>query len=187
MKSIETYVIPFKGLKPGNHSYDFHAGGSFFKRFEQGEIQQGNVSIHLNLEKEERMMVLTFDIQGFVTVQCDRCNENFELPIHGKERLIVKPGDGFYEQDDEIQIIPETETSLDISPFLYEYIHLLLPMKRVHPDDDQGISTCNPIILQKLSELSGGSTSDPRWDELKKITFPAEFDDKSRNVNHKQI
>ncbi len=30
---------------------------------------------------------------------------------------------------------------------------LALPIKRVHPDDREGNSTCDPVMLKKLEEL----------------------------------
>ena len=48
---------------------------------------------------------------------------------------------------------------------------LALPIKRVHPDDKNGKSTCDPVMLKKLEELiiDEETDTDPRWDELKKL------------------
>jgi uncharacterized metal-binding protein YceD (DUF177 family) len=56
-----------------------------------------------------------------------------------------------------------------MSPFLYEYIHLLLPIRRVHPEDDQGNSRCDPEIIRKLKELSESHMPDPRWEALNQL------------------
>jgi len=54
---------------------------------------------------------------------------------------------------------------------IYEFIHLALPIRRVHPDDKKGNSTCDPIMLKKLEELviDEDVDNDPRWDELKRL------------------
>jgi len=41
----------------------------------------------------------------------------------------------------------------------------------VHPDDENGKSTCDPEMLSKLNEyiVSGEKGSDPRWNDLKKL------------------
>jgi len=142
---------------------------TFFDHFEHGEIREGNLTVHIQLEKEERMLLFQFTINGTVFIPCDRCNETVQLPVSGTERLIVKFGEEFMEQDEEIQIIPETETQFDTAPFLYEYIHLLLPMKRTHPDDSLGNSLCNPDILAKLNDQQQNRPPDPRWEQLKKF------------------
>ncbi|MFH1159445.1 MAG: DUF177 domain-containing protein [bacterium] len=169
MNSFDTFRIPFRGLKPGIHRYDFQIGNPFFERFQEGEIRNGNVSVHLDLDKEERMLIFHFSISGEVTLPCDRCNEPVQLEVNGKERLIVKFGDTFEEQSEELQIIPESETHFDTAPFFYECIHLLLPMRRIHPENGQGKNSCNPEILRKLDELTTHHEPDPRWEKLKEL------------------
>jgi hypothetical protein len=41
----------------------------------------------------------------------------------------------------------------------------------VHPDDNNGKSTCDPVMLKKLEELiiEEETEYDPRWNELKKL------------------
>jgi len=169
VKPLDSFIIPFRGLKPGTHRYDLQIDDTFFEHFQQGEIHHGTFSVHIDLEKEERMLLFHFSIDGSVSIPCDRCNEPVAIPISGNERLIVKFGEEFSELDDEILIIPESETSFDVSPFLYEYIHLLLPMKRVHPEDEQGKSTCNPDMLARLNQFLRKRALDPRWEKLNEI------------------
>lgn len=169
VKPLDSFIIPFRGLKPGIHTYGLQIDRTFFDHFEHGEIRKGELTVHIDLEKEERMLLFQFTINGTVSIPCDRCNETLQLPVSGKERLIVKFGEEFMEQDDEIQIIPETEIQFDTAPFLYEYIHLLLPMKRTHPDDSLGNSLCNPDILAKLNNQQQDRPPDPRWEQLNKL------------------
>ncbi|MBN1198950.1 MAG: DUF177 domain-containing protein [Bacteroidales bacterium] len=169
MKPLNSFIIPFRGLKPGIHRYDLQIDETFFEQFKQGEIHEGVISVHIDMEKEERMLLFQFTINGQVILPCDRCNEPIEIPIIGNERLIVKFGEEFSELDEEIQVIPESETFFDVSPFLYEYIHLLLPLKRVHPEDAQGNSTCNPDMLARLNQFLQQRSQDPRWEKLKEV------------------
>jgi uncharacterized metal-binding protein YceD (DUF177 family) len=118
------------------------------------------------MAKEERMMDLHLDIGGKVNVACDRCNEPVEVEVSGKERLIVKLGDHYFEESEDVQVIPDTAHKFDLGPFLYEYIHLMLPIRRVHPEDEKGNSLCDPDILKKLNELSASHMPDPRWEAL---------------------
>jgi uncharacterized protein len=74
-------------------------------------------------------------------------------------------------KDPDIISLTADENELDLQQHFYEYIHLALPIKRVHPDDQNGNSTCDPVMLKKLKELivEEESDYDPRWDELKKL------------------
>jgi uncharacterized metal-binding protein YceD (DUF177 family) len=48
--------------------------------------------------------------------------------------------------------MPLDEHEIDLVSFFYEYIHLALPIKRIHPDDEKGNSTCNPEMIRKLND-----------------------------------
>jgi uncharacterized protein len=165
----EQYKIAFSGLKPGTYIFDFNIGKSFFDQVEDAEISDGNVVVTVTMAKEERMMDLHFAIGGTVKVTCDRCNELMDIAINGNERLIVKYGEGYHEESEDVQIIPETAHQFDLSSFIYEYIHLLVPIRRVHPEDSKGQSQCDPEILKKLRELSGHHAMDPRWEALNQL------------------
>ncbi|MEI7661443.1 MAG: DUF177 domain-containing protein [Bacteroidota bacterium] len=169
MKDREQYKIAFSGLKPGTHEFGFKIGKSFFDRVDDTEIGDGDVSVTVTMAKEERMMDLHFTIAGTVMVTCDRCNEMMNIAIAGNERLIVKYGDHYFEESEDVQVIPETAHEFDLSPFLYEYIHLMVPIRRVHPEDSEGNSQCDPGMLQKLNELNHHHEKDPRWDALNQL------------------
>jgi len=56
---------------------------------------------------------------------------------------------------------------------LYEFIHLALPIRRVHPLDKNGKVDCNPEMIKKLNKLliteEKQNNTDSRWDKLKKL------------------
>jgi uncharacterized protein len=162
-------MIPFRGLKPGKHGFDVEAGKKFFETFEDTEIHNGNVKVHIDLEKEERMMIFHFILTGEVELPCDRCNEPIMVPVSGTQRLIVKLGDAWEEQSEEVLVIPESEIKFDTGPLIYEFIHLSLPLRHVHPDDENGQSTCDPEVIKKLSDLLVNEQPDPRWEALLKL------------------
>ena len=175
MKTLDQFFISFTGLKPGEHGFDLRVDDSFFDCFEEGEIRHGSIDVTLNLVKEERMLVFQFHFFGTVTLPCDRCGELVDIPINSSETLIVKignPGEGRTgANNDDVEWIPETTTRFDTAPFIYETMHLLLPIKRVHPTTKDGKSACNPEILKKLNELCHRQTIDDRWEPLKELTL----------------
>ena len=163
------YVIAFKGLSLGHHSFEFEVDHSFFEHFEFYEFLACDMKVGLDMEKKTDMLIFNFRMSGHVTVPCDRCNDPFNLPLEGTERLIVKFGEAFQEESEDVLVIPDTEHQLDVSSYLFEYITLLTPIKKVHPDDADGHSTCNPEVLKKLENLSPAPAPDPRWDILKNL------------------
>lgn len=169
VKTLEQYNIPFSGLKPGTHIFDFSIDGNFFEQFEYPGIKDGLVSVTVTMEKEERLFDLHFHLKGEVMVPCDRCNEMIWMPIEGTQRLLVKLGEGYLEESEDVQVIPETENKIELANFIYEYIVLMLPARRVHPEDENGVSLCDPEIIKKLAQLTEHHEPDPRWEILNKL------------------
>ena len=167
---LKDFIIPFEGLSVGNHQFVFDVNQLFFEEIAYSELKNGNVSVRLDFEKQDNMLVLQFLIKGRVEVVCDRCTDEFDFPIEGEYRLLIQFGDHFVEETDELIVIPRSESEINLAPFIYEYICLMLPIQRIHPNDKNGRSMCNPEMLEKLNELSFSIKQvDPRWDVLKKL------------------
>ncbi len=168
MKSSKNdYVITFKGLELGSHFFEFEIGDKFFEEKGVQDFHKGKLTANVELLKESTMLILNFDIKGFVELECDRCLEKYDHALNKKERLIVKFGEHKAELSDELVVIPHEDYQIDISQFLYEFIVLSLPIKHVHPDDEFGNSTCNRDMLDRLENLN--IKTDVRWDALKNI------------------
>ena len=167
----ELFSIPINGLKGGHHTFEFEINKSFFDLFEDSEIKEGELFAVIEIEKSPSHIDLDVRISGKVRICCDRCLEMYDHPVECENRLLVKFGTGRDESDPEIITIPRDDNDLDLKQYLYEYVHLALPIQRIHPDNDMGESTCNPLMLRKLEEhlVVEETKSDPRWDELKKL------------------
>ena len=166
------FTIPFKGLKAGQHSFDFEIDSEFFEKFEESEIKEGNFSAIVEIDKRASHLDLLVKISGTALISCDRCLEMFSYPISCENRLIVKFGEDVCDDADTIILLSD-EYELDLRQQFYEFIHLALPIRRVHQPDENGKVGCNPEMIKKLNELlideEKYNDTDPRWDELKKL------------------
>lgn len=169
MDHRKDFIIHFTGLSIGNHQFEFEVDDTFFESYEYSELHHGKVRVDVDLEKQERMLLFSFQIEGSVEVTCDRCGEEFMLPLSGTEQLIVKFGNEYAEENADIITIPATDYKFDLSPFLYEYLHLMLPSRILHPDDENGNTSCNPEVLKRLEQLAPHPSTDPRWDALSRL------------------
>lgn len=170
MDYLKDFLVRFSGLKIDLHHFDFVIDEKFFEAIEYSDLEKGSVNVSVDIIKQERMMIFEFNLKGYVEVSCDRCLEPFEQLVEGNERLIVKFGDRFEEQSDEVIVISENDYEFNVSPYIYEYIKLNLPMQCIHPDDEDGNSTCNEDMLDRLSyDNYKEPEADPRWDILKKL------------------
>lgn len=175
MMKLKEFTIPFVGLKEGKHQFEFHIDRTFFEAFEYEEFNSADVLVKLVLIKKATMLELGLSATGYVNVYCDLTNEPYDQKIKGKLSLIVKFGEEFNDENEELLILPHGEYQVDISQYVYEMIVLAVPAKRVHPGIADG--TIGKEILEKLEQYSpreekeqteDGST-DPRWDTLKKL------------------
>jgi len=166
-----TYTIPLSGLKEGRHIFDFEINKEFFEQFEGSEIQEGSLTAHIEMDRRKTHLDLLIKIKGEVLICCDRCLDMFLQPLESENRLLVKFGKDDGITDPDILLVDAGEHELDIKQDLYEYILLALPIKRIHPDDEAGKSSCSPEMLKKLKEhiVEKDPEADPRWDALKKL------------------
>lgn len=166
------YAIPLAGLREGRYTYDFAIGDDFFEAFEKTEVSKGDLRADVVLDRRSSHIELSVTIKGTAEVTCDRCLEPFRIPLSCVNRIYVKQGKEWDEDDPDMITMPLDEHEIDLSQFFYEYIHLALPLQRIHPDDGDGNSTCNPGMIKKLKDhlISGEEKTDPRWDKLKGLT-----------------
>lgn len=164
--------IAWQGLSNGFHEYEFEIDDSFFKNIEYSEFSNGQFKLEIELIRKPQLMTLNFHFEGYVTVLCDRCLDNFEFPMNFQSELIVKIGLDTSEVEDNIIYIKDTDHELQLSHYIYESIVLELPLKRTHPDDTNGNSTCNSDMLNKIENLNNRFEEkkiDPRWEKLRKL------------------
>ena len=175
MNDLKEYLIPFVGLKIGKHQFDYQIDNTFFKNFDYDEFNDVSVKVDIVLEKKSTMLELDFKHKGTVNVPCDVSGEEFDLPIKGKLKLLVKFGDAFNDENEELLILPHGEYQVDVSQYIYELIILSVPLRRVHPGVKDGSLS---DVIEKLESLSPKENKkeeqqnndiDPRWENLKKL------------------
>lgn len=170
MKKRE-FTIPFSGLKQGKHEFDYVIENEFFESFEYTEFNLANIELKVLMTKLSTMIELELFAQGIVNVYCDSSGEPYDQPVSSNLELVVKFGDEYNDENDEILIIPHGEHQVDIAQYIYEMLVLAVPQKRVHPGVLDG--TLESEALTKLEELQpkekDKDSTDPRWDALKDI------------------
>lgn len=176
MKQTKEYTIPFVGLKLGKHKFEYQISNAFFEIFDYNEFQNSDIKVNVVLDKQSNLLELNFKHEGTVNVPCDMTGEDFDLPVKGKLKLIVRFGETFNNDNEELLILPFGEFEIDIAQYIYEMIVLSVPQRRVHPGVKDG--SLNTEALTKLKELTikehkkekkEEENIDPRWDKLKQL------------------
>jgi uncharacterized metal-binding protein YceD (DUF177 family) len=188
MSKFELYNIVLKDISNETQVFEYDLDNAYFKKIDSPEIQKGDVKAKVSVQRKLSTYELQFALEGSVIIPCDRCLDDMTQPIHYKEKLQVKFGNSFSEED-EIVIVPETEGAINIAWFLYEFIVLNIPLKHVHAtgecnktmvtklkrhitrqkDDDDDDSS--PVDFDDDDDFTPDETqTDPRWDSLQHIT-----------------
>ena len=171
MNSLESLKIDLKGLVSEETTLAYDLDDTYFEALDGAEVKRGSLHVSVSIRKVTGFFELLFHADGTVVVPCDRCLDDMEQPVETENRLIVKFGSEYSEEDDVI-VVPEDEGILDMSWIIYELVALVIPIRHVHAP-----GKCNSAMTKALEELSADRSSDeesaqpidPRWEKLKKL------------------
>ena len=170
MCNIESFKIDLKALPQGASILEFKLDDSYFKAIDAPDIQRGELSSSLFISRTDDFFELNFHTEGIVHIPCDICLDDMEQSIETDDRLLVRFGEDYSEEDD-LVIVAENEGILDVAWFIYEFIALNIPIKHVHAP-----GKCNPAMIEMLQQHSAArsgeeeeKTVDPRWAALLKL------------------
>jgi len=168
MNPIWKYDVYFGGKPNGFYSFAYDLGNDFFTLFPDAPVQEGNLTVHLNMEKKSNLLVLDFNITGHLSLICDNCLEKFPSPLELSFKQYVKLENTYEELDDATVSIPRNVEKINVAQWLYEAIVLSIPMRHVHPIDKNGHPTCNPEMIKEIRNYSNKNQTnkDPRCDKL---------------------
>lgn len=174
---LRQFEIAFVGLKAGINHFTFPIDERFFALFEGSLVQEGSLEVKLEFDKGISFFLLKFMISGWVKLPCDRCAAELKFPIDEDYHIVVKfDPHSDAEKDDsmaDVVYISRSESHLDVSQLIYEFINLSIPLNRINCDNLTGEKPCNQEILKRLNLQKPGKPTkkDSRWDNLSKIKF----------------
>ncbi len=163
------FNILFKGLKQGEHTYNYQIDKKFFESFTLVDFLDADIHAKLDLQKKTTLLDLNFSIEGKVLVNCDVSGEEYWEEIAGNLEIIVKFGNEYNDDDEVVLVLPHSAYDLNVAQYFYELIIFSTPTKRIHPGIKEG--TLHTDVLKKLRNLEKNSIKkqeiDPRWEKLK--------------------
>lgn len=189
MGKFTAYKLPLKSLAKGNHEFGYHLDKQFFADMESADIRDADVDVKLSVSYNGDAYDLTFAFSGEIVVLCDRCLDDLQLPIDTTYHIMVKYGDDFNDDSDELLEIPQSDNNLNVAYMLYDTVTLAIPIKHVHPlgkcnramsailkkhraravgeDADPENDLIDEMEYSDSSPSDGSTATDPRWDALK--------------------
>jgi uncharacterized metal-binding protein YceD (DUF177 family) len=158
MTSKREYEIAFVGLKQGEHEYHYTLEDTFFKEKGAEDVENMHATVKLTLDKNVGFMILKFQTGGNAQVNCDRCGNLTQVQLWDEFQMIVKlienPEEmNEQEEDADVFYIARSESHLEVSNWLYEFVILSIPVQNICGEDEQKQSLCNKDVLAKLNEM----------------------------------
>ncbi len=173
-------AIDIFNLQNKHYEYSFEVDSNFFEKFEESLINIGEARIKIDLDKSDTFIELMIAINGSIQLVCDRSLEEFDYPLNINEQLIFKYGEEDIELDDHIYQIARGTESIQLGQFIYEFISLSIPMKKLHPrfatEENDENDESGKLIYSSAADVESNDEDniasedvDPRWQKLKEL------------------
>lgn len=171
MNGLREFQIDIFNLSLKQHEFEFEIDNRLFGIHEQNIVEKGSGRCKLELDKSATMMTLRFHIEVSVELTCDRSLDQFDYPIEVDEQVIIKFGEDNYTLSEDVLVIKNDTANINISEYIYEFIMLAIPMKKLHPRYEETEDEENSLIYTSESEETSEESEevDPRWEALKKL------------------
>lgn len=173
MKSLKEFDIDLIGLKLGKHEFILNIADSFFSGFEHSIVEQGKLTVNLELDKQETFISLKYVVEGSIRLICDRSAEPFDYPLSIQETILLKYGDEPQELDDNLEIIAYGTQRFNVGRHIFEMITVAVPLKKLHPrfseEDEEEGSGLVYTSEEPEEKIEDKEEMDPRWKELLKL------------------
>ncbi len=150
MSALREFCIPFKGLKAGEHHFEFKVDKAFLEAVGDEELLDAEVDVDVVMTKAAQMLTFEVVLDGSAWVECDRCLDELEYPVEAEDTLYVKFSEEEIEFDGEVLWLNPADDELDLSGYIYETLLLSLPYQRVH----ESLEECNPEMVARFKIVS---------------------------------
>jgi uncharacterized protein len=166
---MDSYRINILGLSLNIHQFHYEFGNEFFGKYDKELVSEGKFTVDVVLDKRETFLETEFKIKGSVKLVCDRSLDEFDYPVNFTRRMIFKYGDQDVEVSEDVMMIHHGTESLEIGQYIYEFIALAIPMKKLHPRFQDESEEDNLIYTSDSADEKKADEIDPRWEMLKKL------------------
>ncbi len=184
--NLQSFEIEIYNLEEKDYEFNYEIGDKFFASIEDSLVEKGNVKVKIIVQKGTNLIKTTFFIDGEIELTCDRSLETYIENIQAQGSIIFKFGEEAQEISEELIQITYGTTSINVAQYIYEFISLEIPFKKLHPrfrnDEDESDeplliyqTKANPDSVDeddaetKKDESPSEDDIDPRWKALLKL------------------
>jgi uncharacterized protein len=127
------------------------------------------IKTHVVLDKFGKDYRIDIEIETMAKYTCDRCLAEFTNHFEARQRQLFHVGDKEIADNEDIMLLPESATEIDLSPYIMEMVLLNHPVKMICKEDCKGLCPNCGANLNIEECTCSGDTIDPRWEELRKL------------------
>ena len=171
------YSLNIARLKNGQNEETYLLDQAFFDHFEYALAKEGEISVRLEMVKYNTHIHAHFNLEGMITLACDRCGEDYPQSVDARHRIIYSFDKKMNFEEVEVIYVDSQEDQLKLLQELYDFVQLSIPIRKVPSPE---VHLCSPEVLELLNldengnpkeedEDSGDEVTDPRWEALKKL------------------
>ena len=181
MGKFTEFKLQLKSLPVGTHQMQYNLGKQFFSDMESQDVRDADVDVTLALDYRNDLYDLTFKLSGVLTLLCDRCLDEMELPIETEYHIVVRYGDRYNDDSDEYLEIPDSENYLNVAYMLNDTVALAIPIKHVHP-----LGKCNRAMSALLKKHRGGFPTNAEDEDEDTFDFSDEMSDEIQDMDDRE-
>lgn len=190
MGKFSAFKLPLKSLGAGTHEFEYHLDKSFFANMESNDVHDADLAVKLTVRYNGDFYDFDFHITGEVVLICDRCLDDLSFPIDTTYHIVVKYGEDYNDNSDEVLEIPDSDNYLNVAYMIYDTVELAIPIKHVHPtgkcnrqmsmllkkhratagDEDPELDDEFGDEMDSMPDNNADVAGDPRWDALRKLS-----------------
>jgi len=170
--------IEIRQVKPEGTDFHFSESAEEMEIAIAGAKFPSPIEVDLSATLTGDEIICQGEVFSEVEIECSRCLEHFDLPIKTRSQFVVQMIDLPEEQsednnDDDYEVIPKSQTFIDISQRVRDAILLNISLKPLCSDDCKGLCPMCGVNRNENDCECTPDKSDERWDVLKNL-----FDDR---------
>ncbi|MFN3596192.1 MAG: YceD family protein [Rubricoccaceae bacterium] len=122
-----------------------------------------DITVELRLDVAERRLLASFDARAGVTLCCDRTLRPYAEAICGAHTvLFARPSLAEALGDEDVYLLPDEATHIDLAPVVRDTLLLALPLRRVSPEAET-------LELPTTFGRAEDDLADDRWEALRRL------------------
>lgn len=164
-KYLRKFDVKIQSLSNNEHSFVFEFNQALLEHFSD-ELEMKNTfgDCKVNIIKTDMMLETSFLITGSTELTCDRTLKKFTYSLDLKNKILFKFG-GFDEEiSEDMIVIDRNKSIINIANYIYEFVILKIPAKRLHPSLKNEDNIDNFVFRTNAIKKT-----DPRLDPLNKL------------------